>query len=68
MPWKVRKIIINYLNFYFNNNFLLNYLGSVAVAGSAMKWLRDNLQLIDDISKDSEHVIIFKIVKHFYRD
>lgn len=30
--------------------------GSVAVAGVAMKWLRDNLGLLKDIPVDSEKV------------
>lgn len=30
--------------------------GSVAVAGGAMKWLRDNMRLIKDVSKDTENI------------
>ncbi|XP_072933859.1 glycerol kinase 3-like isoform X2 [Epargyreus clarus] len=30
--------------------------GSVAVAGEAMKFLRDNLKLIKDVAKDTEHI------------
>ncbi|CAH0757096.1 unnamed protein product [Diatraea saccharalis] len=30
--------------------------GSIAVAGGAMKFLRDNLKLIKDITKDTEHI------------
>ncbi|CAH2987435.1 unnamed protein product [Chilo suppressalis] len=30
--------------------------GSIAVAGGAMKFLRDNLKLIKDIPKDTEHI------------
>lgn len=33
--------------------------GSIAVAGVAMKWLRDNLGLLKDIPVDSEQVRIF---------
>ncbi|KAL4707071.1 hypothetical protein ACJJTC_011397 [Scirpophaga incertulas] len=30
--------------------------GSIAVAGGAMKFLRDNLKLIKDVAKDTEHI------------
>ncbi|XP_045507840.1 glycerol kinase-like isoform X2 [Colias croceus] len=30
--------------------------GSIAVAGGAMKFLRDNLRLIQDVSRDTEHI------------
>ncbi|XP_046974371.1 glycerol kinase-like isoform X2 [Vanessa cardui] len=30
--------------------------GSIAVAGGAMKFLRDNLKLIKDVSQDTEHI------------
>ncbi|XP_049882167.1 glycerol kinase isoform X2 [Pectinophora gossypiella] len=30
--------------------------GSIAVAGGAMKFLRDNLKLIGDVSRDTEHI------------
>lgn len=41
-----------YYQIYFNS-FLWS-IGSVAVAGAAIKWLRDNLGLISDVNRDTE--------------
>lgn len=30
--------------------------GSVAVAGAAMKWLRDNMGMVKDVGKDTEEL------------
>lgn len=39
--------------------YLIPYLvaaGSIAVAGGAMKFLRDNLRLVRDVAADTEHI------------